>query len=238
MIKNKTVLAIIPARAGSKGLPNKNKLDLNGKPLIEWSILHAKNSMYIDRIAVTSDDEIILRLAESSMVDYVIKRPDYLATDVSTTADVVAHLLEEIKNRFNATFDFIILLEPTSPLRKKKDIDQMLELLINKPEKDGVISVGKISLEHPSIMKVLKGDQVIDYLKSQNKVTRRQDLPDAYFPYGVGYIIKTNVFLKVKSFYTDNLSYYIIDRSQNYEIDDIYDFICVEAILQKLWKDL
>lgn len=238
MINNNRVLAIIPARGGSKGLPNKNKISLCGKPLISWTIEKAKISKYIDDILVTSDDNEILEISAGLGVKYLIERPEYLATDFATTSDVVEHSISFMKNSFHKNYDLIVLLEPTSPIREDDDIDLMLEKLNQSQDYDGIVSLGKIGLENPLFAKKISSGKVEPFFELDSKITRRQDSPDSFFPYGVAYIIKTNIFLTTKSFYTDNLTYYIINRYQNYEIDDYYDFLCVERVMKHQWNIL
>jgi len=139
MYKNKTFLAIIPARGGSKRLPRKNILDLHGKPLISHSIEAGLNSKYIDKVVVSSDDDEILVISEKFGVN-IIKRPDELATDVSTTFDAIKHTINNVEK-----YDYIVLLQPTSPLRDSKHIDEAIELLKNK-NADAVVSV--CEMEH------------------------------------------------------------------------------------------
>lgn len=232
MINNKKILAIIPARGGSKGLPDKNIKLLLDKPLIAWTIEQAKNSKFIDEIHVSTDSPKIAKIAE----DYGIKvpdlRPDYLATDSSSTIDVVEYIIKKYEEQ-NKFFDYIVLLEPTSPLRKKNDIDNAIEKININSKAHGVVSVGKVSLEHPSIVKKINENNFVDsYVKSSIKISQRQQLDEAYFPYGVIYLIKTKYFKKYKSFYTKKIIPFLIERWQNYEIDDIFDFICIENILK------
>ena len=123
---NKTFLAIIPARGGSKRLPRKNILDLCGKPLISWSIEAALKSKYISKVVVSSDDEEILNISSNFGAD-IIKRPYELANDTATTFDTVKHTIDNFEN-----YDYIVLLQPTSPLRNEKHIDEAIELLEEK----------------------------------------------------------------------------------------------------------
>jgi CMP-N,N'-diacetyllegionaminic acid synthase len=126
MYKEKSFLAIIPARGGSKRLPNKNILNLAGKPLIEWSIDAALKSKYIDKVVVSSDDENILKIAKDKCD--IIKRPKELATDTASSIDVIKHVLDNLEKKY----DYIVLLQPTSPLRNEKHIDEAIEFLYKK----------------------------------------------------------------------------------------------------------
>jgi CMP-N-acetylneuraminic acid synthetase len=128
------------------------------------------------------------------------------------------------------------LLEPTSPLREDDDVDRMLVQLVgNSAEFDSIISVGEVD-EHPSIVKRLKESYLEPFCPEMLQTTRRQDNEPAYFPYGVAYISKTDVLLTENTFYTKRCTYFQIKQYQNYEIDDIYGFLCVENIMKYEWS--
>ena len=231
MIDGKKVLAIIPARGGSKGIPRKNIKILAGKPLIAWTIEEAKKSKYIDRLILSSDDEEIIKVAKEWGCEVPFKRPKIISNDNTPMYKVVLHAIKYFQKRGNL-FDIVILLEPTSPLREDDDIDKMLRKFIKKYDDfDGIISLGEVN-EHPSIMKKIKKSKVYPFCENLIMKLRRQDNEPAYFPYGVAYITKVKEFVKKKTFYTDKTTFYKIKKYQNYEIDTIYDFICVENILK------
>lgn len=232
MYNKKKILAIIPARGGSKGLPKKNIKFLVNKPLIGWTIEQAKTSKYIDEIHVSTDDREIADIAERFDIKVPQLRPDNLALDTTSSMDVVEYIIEFYSKK-SQEFDIIILLEPTSPLRKIDDIDNAIELLMENDQSDGVISVGEVQTEHPlSVKKINESGKLEPYFESTKKIYQRQQMDKAYFPYGVIYMIKTDIFKQKKAFYTENVIPYFIERWQNYEIDDICDFICVENILK------
>jgi len=233
MFNDKKILAIIPARGGSKGLPNKNIKLLNGKPLIAWTIEQAKSSKYIDDIFVTTDCNDIAAVSNQFGVEVPFLRPAELASDTSSSMDVVEHVISHFKQQ-SVTFDYIVLLEPTSPLRKENDIDNAISMCVLDSSADGIISVGEVHMEHPMIVKKIDTDgKITSYIDDVKKITQRQQADKAYFPYGVIYMIKNEVFESKKIFYTNNIIPYYIERWQNYEVDDIYDFIAIEAILKK-----
>lgn len=232
MYKDKKILAIIPARGGSKGLPGKNIKPLLGKPLIGWTIEQAKASRYIDEIFVSTDSREIADVVKKFDIEVSELRPAELATDKATSASFVIYTIDKLKNS-GKSFDYILLLEPTSPLRKKEDIDSVIELAVNNPQKMGVVTLGEVHTEHPSIVKrVTEESTILAFLDTTKNITQRQELSKAYFPYGVAYLVKIEDFMLNQKFYGDNSLPYFIDRWQNYEIDDIYDFICIEAILK------
>ena len=141
MIKKKRILAIIPARAGSKGLPNKNIIDLVGKPLIAWTIQESLKSKYITDTIVSSDSDTILKIATQYGAE-IIKRPKRLATDKANSESIIKHSLNFLKQN-KKEFDYIILLQPTSPLRKVSDIDKAFKRLF-KTQANSLISVSRI----------------------------------------------------------------------------------------------
>ena len=219
-------LAIIPARGGSKRLPNKNILNLNGKPLIVWSIEAAKKSKYIDDVVVTSDSEKILDIAKKYNVK-TIKRPDDLASDMATTFDVIKHTIDSLQNKYK----YIILLQPTSPLRNEKHIDEAIELLKNK-NADAVISV--CETDHSPLWSntLPENLDMRNFLRDEIKNKRSQDLPKFYRLNGAIYICKTDKLLEEKSFFIKNNIYaYIMDRKSSIDIDDEIDFKLAKVLM-------
>ncbi len=232
MIEDSKVLAIIPARKGSVGLKGKNIKKICGEPLISWSIKQCQASKYIDKIVVSTDCNKTSKIANNHGVDVPYLRPKRLSLSSSTTYDTIEHLLKFLKKNKNENFDYIVLIEPTSPLRKKNDIDNIIyKLKKNENNYDSIVSIGTIS-EHPSILKKIEGSSLLAFDKKIEANIRRQLLTEVYFPYGVAYVVKEKALLKEKSFYTKRQTYFLLERFQNYEIDDIYDFICIENIMK------
>ena len=227
MYQNKTFLAIIPARGGSKRLPRKNILDLAGKALIEWSIEAGLKSKYIDAVVVTSDDEEILNISKKNGA-HIIKRPDALANDTATTFDTVKHVIENSQH-----YDYIILLQATSPLRNSKHIDEAIELLISK-NADAVISV--CEMEHsPLWSNTLPEDgDMSHFLKEEIKNKRGQDLATYYRPNGAIYICKTDELLETKTFYFEkNIYAYFMDNRCSIDIDTPLDFELAKFLIKQ-----
>ncbi len=225
MYNNKTYLAIIPARGGSKRLPRKNVLELNGKPLIAYSIEAGLNSKYIDKVIVSSDDEEILNISKNYKVDN-IKRPDDLANDTSTTFDAIKHTIDNSKK-----YDYIVLLQPTSPLRTSIHIDEAIEFL-NVKKADAVISV--CETDHSPLWSNTLDESLsmINFLKEEVQNKRSQDLPKYYRLNGAIYICKTANLIKEKSFILkDNIFAYIMDRKSSIDIDEELDFKIAESII-------
>lgn len=235
MISGNRVLALIPARGGSKGLPGKNTREMCGKPLIAWSIEKAKQSKYLDTILVSTDSEGIADVARRCGAHVPFLRPAEFATDEANTHSVVVHALRYMKEQEGNDFDLVVLLEPTSPIRQDGDIDCMLEaLLARQDDYDSIISVGEVT-QHPSIMKRLVDAKLEPFSPNLKRKTRRQDNVPAFFPYGVAYIAKTVPLLEQETFYTRRSTHYLLQRYQHHDIDDVYDFLCAEAVMKYEW---
>jgi CMP-N-acetylneuraminic acid synthetase len=236
MINGHTVVAIIPARGGSKGLPGKNIRHMCGKPLIAWSVEKARRSRHVDVVLVTTDSQEIADIAIHYGAEAPFLRPAYLGTDQASTFDVVCHALSWYGEHKQRKFYYTALMEPTSPLREDDDIDRMLSCLDAASSRaDSIVSVGQVG-EHPAIMKRIVKESMEPFCSELAQTTRRQDNEPAYFPYGVGYIVKTSALLREKTFYTQRCMPFPIRRYQNYEIDDIYDFMCVESVMKHEWR--
>jgi len=226
MYKDKTYLAIIPARGGSKRLPNKNILELAGKPLIAYTIEAAKKSKYIDDIIVSSDSDNILNIAKDYNIK-TIKRPDYLASNTAKTIDVIKHVIENIIGEY----DYIVLLQPTSPLRNEKHIDEAIELL-NAKEADAIVSV--CEMDHsPLWSNTLPASLSMEgFLREEVKNKRSQDLDKYYRINGAIYICKTDKLLKKNTLFLDkNIFAYVMDRKSSIDIDDEIDFKLAEVLM-------
>lgn len=226
MFNNRTFLAIIPARGGSKRLPKKNKLDLSGKPLIVWTIEAGIKSKYIDDVIVTSDDDEILSISIKYGVN-TIKRPPDLANDTATTTCVLQHALKYN----NKKYDYIVLLQPTSPLRNEKHIDEAIELLESK-DAEAIISVTQTE-HNPLWSNILPANgDMKNFIKPEIKDMRSQDLPIQYQLNGAIYICKTDLYLKELSFFISNNIYaYKMDRIHSIDIDEEIDLEVAKAYL-------
>ncbi len=223
MVGSKRLLAVIPARGGSKRLPRKNVLDLAGKPLIAWTIQEALNCKYIDQVIVSTDDKEISDISKEYGADVPFFRPSELATDEAKTVDVVLHLLDELE-KVGERYDYIILLQPTSPLRTAQNIDESVELLQMK-NSDAVISV--CESEHPPLWcNVLPDDMSMDnFLDASVKNKRSQDLPKQYRINGAIYISSVKKLKKENSFFlSNNCIAYIMKQNVSIDIDTIDDF--------------
>ena len=234
MYKKKKIIAIIPARGGSKGLPNKNIKKIYGKPLIYWTLKRVKESKLIDKYFISTDSIKIKNECKKIGFDIPVLRPSKFAEDNSPSSDLVIHALDYFENLL-LKFDYVVLLEPTSPLRKPDDIDNAIKKLIDDQNADTLVSLGEIQMEHPSITKKIKTKKkyISPFIKDDKVFFQRQQFKKAYFPYGVAYIAKTKYFRNMKTFYSQKTLPFFIERWQNYEIDDQIDFDINELLIKK-----
>lgn len=229
MFKKKTFLAIIPARGGSKRLKNKNILPLNGIPLIAHTIKSAKKSKYIDEIVVTSDSKEILNISKKYKIS-TVKRPKNLALDTSTTFDAIKHTIKKYKN-INKDFDYIILLQPTSPLRTSKDINKSIKLLF-KNNANAIVSITEPLHSPLWSFKANKNKKLDSIFINKDKFKRSQELDKYYNLNGAIYICKNDLLLKNKSFLiTDKIYGYEMNQKNSIDIDTIIDFKLAEILL-------
>ena len=238
MIKGKRLLAIVPARGGSKRLPRKNIIKLAGKPLIAWTIDAAKQSKYIDRMIVSTDDEEISAVSRKYGADVPFTRPTNLSSDTATSIDVVLHALNELNER-GEWYDFVMLLQPASPLRTTEDIDCAVEQLIEK-NSQAVISVCKAE-HHPLWCNTLGDDLSMEgFLNDEILNLRSQDLPDYYRLNGAVYLVDVQVLRGVDHptfFLKENISAYVMPWERSIDIDDQNDLICAEVQARESLKN-
>jgi len=224
MIGDKKLLAIIPARGGSKRLPRKNVLDLAGKPLIAWTIEAALNSSYIDRVIVSTDDEEIMSISRNYGADVPFMRPARFATDEAKSVDVVFHVIKELEIQ-GENYDFIILLQPTSPFRNSMHIDGAVKILYAN-DANSVISITKVK-HNPLLMNTIpKSGAMNDFIDKKYQNIRSQDLPIYYQLNGAIYLCKVQDLLKEKTFFLKEKSFsYLMGSESSIDIDDKYDFL-------------
>ncbi len=225
MYQERTFLYIIPARAGSKRLPHKNTLMLSGKPLISWTLEAASKSNYSDEIVVTSDSSEILDIAKNFKCT-TIQRPDNLAEDNSTTVDVLMHTISFLENKY----DYLVLLQPTSPLRTEQHINEAIEFLCEK-NADAVISV--CECDHSPLWSntIPESSSMDNFLRDELKNKRSQDLEQYFRLNGAIYICKIERFLKDKTlFFSDNIYAYKMSKYDSVDIDEKIDLIFAQTL--------
>lgn len=229
--QDKKILAIIPARGGSKGLPGKNIKKFGGRPLIARTIEPAKKSKYISRVAVATDAKDIARVSKKYGAE-VVSLPKNLTTDTSPVSGAVLFSLDWFKKQ-GETFDLLVLLQPTSPLRNAQDIDQAIETFL-KGRGRSLVSVTES--DHPpywmfKIEKYLKPLFSAKYLKM-----RKQDIPETYRPNGAIYVLPVKTFLKHKKFYVGKVTPYIMPTLRSVDIDTLTDFLYAELLFKQANK--
>ena len=225
------VTALIPARGGSKRLPRKNIKSLCGKPLIAWTIDVAKESKYIDSVVVSTDDFEIKEVAEKFGASVPFLRPENLSNDTASSFDVVKHAIEFLNiNKLN---HLIVLLQPTSPLRTVKELDDALELFISK-KASGVVSVSEC--EHSPLWTntLPENLSMSGFIRSEVQGKRSQDLPKFYRLNGSIYIYKTEVILEQNQiFYDENVYGFETLQQTSIDIDTELDFLIAETIIRQ-----
>lgn len=209
----KKVLGLIPARGGSKGLPRKNILLVGGNPLIAWTINAAKNSKSIDTLVLSSEDSEIIEVAKKWECEVPFRRPDHLAGDTAKSIDVVLHALDQMPG-----FEYVALLQPTSPLRNAEDIDAAFALM-QECGAQSCVSVCE-SEESPYWMyHVVDGQKLLNLLPSEKDFVRRQDLPPVYILNGAIYIAKIDWLRQTGSFIGEGTVAYKMPKERSIDID-------------------
>lgn len=227
MIEGKTVLAIIPARGGSKGVPRKNIREVAGKPLIAWSIEEAKKSTYIDRLVLSSDDKEIIEVAKSWGCEVPFVRPAELAQDDTPGIDPVLHALNELPG-----YDIVVLLQTTSPLRSAADIDGCIAHCVAN-RANACVSVTAAE-QSPYWMVTLDTQGAMQPLLPRDDVyTRRQDLPPVYILNGAVYVANCAWLRGHKTFLTDETLGYVMPQERSLDIDTERDLQVSDMALQK-----
>ena len=223
------ILAVIPARGGSKGIPGKNIKLLAGKPLIAYSIEAASKSRLINRIFVSTDDDKIKQISKKYGAE-IIKRPKEMAKDDSPTMDSIIHVLNNLEKKGFVT-DIVVLLQPTSPLRTHEDVDNAINLFIkNKDKCDSLVSVCEYDHSPYWSLKV-DGDFLKPNFGEEYFKMRRQELPKIYMPNGSIFISNKKSLLKSKSFYKGNIIPYFMKSGESIDIDTLIDFKLAEITL-------
>jgi CMP-N,N'-diacetyllegionaminic acid synthase len=213
----KRLLAVIPARGGSKGLPKKNILQVKNIPLIAWTIIAAQKSQFIDRLVVSSDDDDIIDTAINWKCEVPFRRPIELSTDTSSSIEVVLHAVEQL-----AGYEYVAILQPTSPLRTGGDIDEAFSMLLESGA-PSCVSICE-SKESPYLMHALNvNGRINSLLDPLYGVTRRQDLPKSYVLNGAIYIARVDWLIEFRTFVTTETLGYIMPVERSIDIDDEID---------------
>jgi CMP-N,N'-diacetyllegionaminic acid synthase len=222
------VLALIPARGGSKGVKNKNIRVLSGKPLIAYTIEAARKSTRITDVLTSTDSDAIAHAAETCGSE-VLRRPSELAQDDSPMAPVALHALDTLITK-GRRYDQVILLQPTCPLRTTEDIDNVLTLL-NRSDADAAVSVYRVYDTHPARMYRIKENRLVSYSPDQER-RNRQDLEPVYHRNGSLYAILVDALRKEMTFFPPNSRPYVMPRERSLNIDEELDFEWAEFLMR------
>lgn len=221
----------ICVRGGSKGVKNKNIREINGLPLLAHSIKHAQDANIFDAIAVSSDSDDILSIAQQYNVNYLIKRPDTLATDKAPKIPVIRHCVQETEKITHQSFDLCVDIDATSPLRISDDIKNAV-ILFKENKNDNLFSVCP-SHRSPYFNLVERTDNNKIKLIKDSNFTRRQDAPECYDMNASIYVWKRNILEKEDSLFLNNTGIYIMPQERSHDIDTELDFDIVEFLMQK-----
>lgn len=220
------VIAIIPARAGSKGFPNKNVAKLGGKSLVELAAIQGRDSRLIDDVYVSTDSQAYADLAIAEGALFQGLRPAELASDSAKSVDVVLDLLNKLEKKY----DYVVLLQPTSPMRTPDDLDAVLKILLDKPDEvDAVLAVERLEEPHPiKVKKISESGLLEPYIAGSDSMVPRQSLPKAYKSNGAIYACKTPIIYERRTMLPKRTLPYIMDRTFN--VDGEEDFILMKTL--------
>lgn len=237
MINGNKVLVLVPARSGSKGLKNKNILQLKGKPLLGWPISAALGSKYADEVILSTDSTEYQRIGLEQGARVPFLRPMELSGDKVASIDVILHCIKWFEDQ-SKVFDILVLLEPTSPTTDSIDIDNALEKLIFTSDVTSIVGVSKAECNHPSFA-YTKDDnlRLIPFSGQAGATTRRQELDDAFYLDGSLYISFITTLKQEKTFYTENTIGFEFPKWKAYEIDDEIDFQIVKLLIHGYQND-
>ena len=227
MINHKKILCVVPARGGSKGVTKKNIRRVAGKPLIIWTMDEAKKSKYIDRLIVSTDDSEIQNIISEHGYDAPFRRPAELSTDSSNTIDVVIHALDNI----SACYDYVVLLQPTCPLRSYYDIDHCIETCCLQ-DVSSVVSVTKVDKPPHWIYNMDDVGKLSPFLKTEKQPLRRQDSMPLYQLNGSIYVNKVSDLRSEHSFINNGTVGYVMPHDVSLDIDTELDLKLAEILLQ------
>jgi len=231
--KPDNILAVIPARGGSKGVPKKNIRPLNGKPLIAWTIETAFRTSCLTRTIVSTDDKVIAQVAKDYGAEVPFLRPSAIARDDTPDLPVYLHALSWLTQRGDPHPDMVVWLRPTSPLRTPEDIDSAIRLL-NETGADCVRSVCRAEI-HPYWMKKLEGDCLVPFVDGidEKKYYRRQLLPPAYRLNGAVEVVRCSKAAGTDHLFGGIIAGYVMPPDRSIDLDDELDFILAETLLRR-----
>ena len=228
MVNKNEILAVIPARSGSKGLVNKNILNFNKKPLIAWTIEAALKSKYLDEVFVNSDCKKILKISYKYGANIPFVRPKKLSGDTTIAMDVILHSIKKINKE--KKYKYILWLQPTSPLRNNLDIDNMIEEYFKRKYKI-ILSAKKSENPIDWTLKIQKDYKIKNY-KNYSNIKNRQDYQNSFIPNGAMYFSDIQYLIKKRSFYTDSTTLFEMPVERSIDIDNLFDFNLAEYLMK------
>lgn len=228
MIFGKSVLAVIPARGGSKGVLRKNIRIAAGKPLIAWSILEAQKSKYVDRLILSSEDEEIISIARQWKCDVPFIRPAELATDDISGIEPVLHALRSLPEQY----DYVVLLQPTSPLRIAEDIDGCIRRCVLK-DSPACVTVTEPDKSPYWMFYINDWERIVPLIQQEKIVLLRQDLKNVYVLNGCVYVAEIDWLLKNKKFITEETVAHVMPKERSIDIDTELDLAFCEFLLKR-----
>jgi CMP-N,N'-diacetyllegionaminic acid synthase len=234
MGSSQKILAVIPARGGSKGVPHKNIRLVSNQPLIGYTIqaaLAAQQLLY--RVIVSTEDEEIARISRDLGAEVPFMRPPELATDTAPTRPVLQHAVDFIEKRDDVQIDWVLLLQPTALFRTAEDIEIAISTALAH-ECDSVISVTQVFAEHPILMKRIENDQLLSYCIEEKEGTRRQDYsPSAYIRNGAIYLTRRDILMDQDSIWGKIIRPYVMPAERSVNIDSEIDLKVAELLIQE-----
>ncbi|GAB6282476.1 MAG: acylneuraminate cytidylyltransferase family protein [Ignavibacterium sp.] len=228
----KKIPAIIPARGGSKGILKKNIKVLAGKPLIAWTIEAALNSKYISDVIVSTDDDEIAEISRNYGAQIPFMRPPELATDESIAIDTYLYTVEKLNSEYNKSIEEFVVLQPTSPLRNSKHINEAVKLFYNQ-KADSVVSLVESNHSPYWFKKITPKGKIKSLFEDKIYSVNRQQLPKTYLINGAILILKYNILKSTRSYYINNSLAYIMSQEESIDIDNIIDFKICEIFLSE-----
>lgn len=228
MIDSKKVLGVIPARGGSKGVPQKNIIDLGGQPMIAWTINAARKSQYLDRVIVSTEDPDIREVAQRAEADLPFIRPRELAADETLIEDVLFHALDSL----NEEYDYIVLLQPTSPFRTTADIDACIERCVRH---SAPVCIAVTQPEEPPQWMFYVGEdhRLLPIMENGFAVKRRrQELRQAWCINGAVFVMHVDWYRSTKNFLCNETIAYLMPRERSVNIDTTEDLLFARALIE------
>ena len=226
MIEGRTILAVIPARGNSRSLPGKNTVLAGGKPVIAWSIEAAQASRYVDRVVLSSEDEKMMVVARQWECEVPFARPSELATDEARIEDALLHALDALAE----TYDYLVLLQPTSPLRTSEDIDRCLEIC-QRTGAPACVSVSEPRRSPYWMYRVDDDGRMEPLIEDGPGIHRRQDLPKVQSLNGAVYVAETGWFRRHETFFGPETRAYVMPFERAIDLDGPTDLLLLHTLL-------